>query len=126
MNNNQRVMRILRIILGLFLITYALNKFFQFLPAGYGEMPEPTQDFLDAVAAYLPALYIFEVVLALFLLLNKWTPAVLLVLFPLSVSFMIFSVANGDFLLAWPAILVALINVVLMWDNRARYKPLFN
>ena len=119
------VIRVLRIVLGLFLITYALNKFFQFLPAGYGEMPEPTQDFLDAVAAYLPALYIFEIVLGLFLLINKWIPAVLLVLFPLTVSFMIFSMANGDLMLAWPAILVAVVNVVLMWDRRDRYKPLF-
>ena len=119
------VKRVLRIVLGLFLITYALNKFFQFLPAGYGEMPEPTQDFLDAVAAYLPALYIFEIILGLLLLINKWTPAVLLVLFPLSVSFMIFSMANGDLMLAWPAILVAVVNVVLMWDRRDRYKPLF-
>ena len=119
------VIRVLRIVLGLFLITYALNKFFQFLPAGYGEMPEPTQDFLDAVAAYLPALYIFEVILGLFLLFNKWTPAVLLVLFPLSISFLIFSVANGDVVMAWPAILVAFINIFLMWNLRDRYKPLF-
>ena len=123
--DKSNVKRVLRIVLGLFLITYALNKFFQFLPAGYGEMPEPTQDFLDAVAAYLPALYIFEIILGLLLLINKWTPAVLLVLFPLSVSFMIFSMANGDLMLAWPAILVAVVNVVLMWDRRDRYKPLF-
>ena len=117
---------VLRTTLGLFLILYALNRFFHFLPSSYGAMPEITQDFLDAVAIYLPALYIFEIFIGFFLIFNKWTAFILIVLVPLSVAFLIFSISNGEFSKAWPAFIVAIINLLLIvrrWDS---YKPLFN
>jgi hypothetical protein len=126
MKSNDILFKALRTILGLFLIFYALNKFFHFLPSSYGAMPEITKDFLDAVAGYLPALYIFEIVIGLFLVFNKWTSFVLIVLFPLSASFLIFSISNGEFSKAWPAIVVALLNIILILRRREMYKPLFN
>ncbi|HRV56279.1 MAG TPA: hypothetical protein P5264_12150, partial [Mangrovimonas sp.] len=60
----------LRILLGLFLIVYGLNQFFHFIPSTYGQMPENTRSFIDAVVEYLPYLYIFEILIGLFLLLN--------------------------------------------------------
>lgn len=125
MKSNRQTLIVLRVALGLFLILYALNKFFHFLPTGYGEMPDITRDFLDAVVAYLPALYIFEILLGLLLIANKWTPAILLVLFPLSVAFMIFSISNGDLAKALPAIIVTLLNIVLMLSMKDKYKHLF-
>ena len=115
----------LRIVLGLFLILYALNRFFHFLPSTYGAMPELTQDFLDSVAVYLPALYIFEIIIGLFLVFNKWTPFILIVLAPLSVAFLIFSIANGEFAKAWPAFVVGFINLVLVIRWWGLYRPLF-
>jgi putative oxidoreductase len=49
----------------------------------------------------------------------------LIILAPLSVAFLIFSISNGVISRAWPAILVAAINVVLMLRRRDLYKPLF-
>lgn len=117
--------KVLRTILGLFLILYSLNKFFHFVPASFGEMPDHTMDFLDAVAAYLPALYIFEIIIGLFLIFNKWTPFILITLFPLTISFLIFSISNGSLVKAWPAIFVGLINVILIIRRKEHYKPLF-
>lgn len=76
----------LRPFLGAFLIIYALNQFFHFFPSGYGKMPEDALRFIDAVVIYLPALYVFEMVVGLFLMINKWSAFILIVLFPLSVS----------------------------------------
>jgi len=125
MKSNDKLFTILRTVLGLFLIFYALNKFFHFLPSSYGAMPEVTKDFLDAVAGYLPALYILEIVIGLFLIFNKWTPFILIVLFPLTVAFLIFSTANGEFSKAWPAIVVAVLNSILILRRKQMYKELF-
>lgn len=116
----------LRVTLGLILIVYALNQFFHFLPTGYGQMPEEARYFIDAVYMYLPFLYVFEIIIGLFLVLNKWTAFILIVLFPLSVSFLIFTYANQDLSETWPALIVALLNVILLINDREKYKPLFD
>jgi len=116
----------LRIFLGLFLIVYALNQFLHFIPTGYTEMPEEARDFLDAVVIYLPLLYFFEIITGLFLIFNKWTSFILIVLFPLSVSFLIFTFANQDLSETWPALFVAALNIFLLFQSREKYKPLFD
>ena len=114
-----------RIFLGIFLIVYALNQFLHFLPAGYGEMPEDARNFIDGVAVYLPYLYIFEIIVGVFLVLNRWSAFIQIVIFPLSVSFLIFTCANQDIGETWPALIVAAINVYLIVSDREKYKPLF-
>jgi len=116
----------LRIILGLFLIVYALNQFLHFFPTSYGQMPEGSKYFIDAVAIYLPYLYIFEILIGLLLVINKWTSFILIVLFPLTVSFLIFNLSNNDISKFWPALVVAFLNVVLLLNNSKKYKPLFS
>ncbi|WP_100609941.1 hypothetical protein [Confluentibacter lentus] len=123
---NSNVFKGARIILGLFLITYALNQFLHFLPTSYGQMPEDSKYFIDAVAMYLPYLYIFEIFIGLLLVVNKWTPFIIIVLFPLSVSFLIFNMTNNDISKFWPAIVVAFLNIMLLIDNSKKYKPLFS
>jgi uncharacterized membrane protein YphA (DoxX/SURF4 family) len=126
MKQNENVIKVLRIFLGVFLILYALNKFFHIIPTGYGEMNENTQDFIDGVAVYLPYLYIFEIIIGLLLISNIWTPFLLIVLFPLSVVFVIFVLANGDFVELWPAFIVAALNVILLIAHKDKYQPLFS
>ncbi|HPF10651.1 MAG TPA: DoxX family membrane protein [Flavobacteriaceae bacterium] len=126
MEKSRPTYRFLRILLGLFLIAYALNKFFHFIPNSYGSMPQTAQDFLDAVVMYLPILYIFEIVLGLFLVLNKWKTFIYIVLFPLSIAFLMFSIINGDMVELWPALLVAVINIILILSRKEKYKVLFD
>ncbi len=125
MKNNQSLKTWLRVLLGLFLIVYALNQFLRFLPTSYGKMPEDAMNFIYAVAIYLPILFIFEIILGLLFILNKWTPFLLLALFPLSVAFLIFSISNQDFLDAIPALVVATLNFILVAFEKERYRPLF-
>lgn len=112
--------------LGAYLIVYALNQFLHFFPSGYGKMPEDAMRFIDAIVMYLPMLYIFEFVIGLLLILNKWTGLILIVLFPLSVSFMIFMFANQDWSETWSAVVVALLNITLLINERERYTPLLS
>ena len=115
-----------RIVLGVFLIVYALNQFLHFLPTSYGQMPEDSKYFIDAIAIYLPYLYIFEILIGLLLIVNKWTPFIVIVLFPLTVAFLIFNMTNNDLTKFWPAIVVAILNMILLMNNSKKYKPLFS
>lgn len=114
-----------RLILGVFLILYALNQFMHFVPTSYGSMPEDAQNFLDAVVMYLPFLYVFEIIIGLLLVLDLWSAFILIVLFPLSVSFLIFMFADGELKETWPALFVALLNVILLLNSKERYISLF-
>lgn len=115
-----------RYLLGLFLIIYALNKFFHFIPASYGQMNESARDFLDSTVILLPYLYIFEILLGIMLLLNKWTAFIYIVLFPLTISFLIFNIFNQDIGDMWPALFVAVLNIILLVSAKEKYKPLFS
>lgn len=121
-NNNYK--RIVSILLGVFLIIYALNQFFHFFPMSYGKMPEFTRAFLDSTLTFLPALYIFEILLGLMLIMNKWVPFIAIVLAPLSISFMIFNISNGGWNII-SAAFVAVLNLYLLYAYREKYLPLF-
>ena len=124
--NTKTIFSSLRIILGLFLIIYALNQFLHFLPSSYGAMPENTRSFIDAVAVYLPYLYFFEIVIGLLLIINKWTPFMIIVIFPLTIAFLIFNLSDNDYINIWPSIIVAFLNILLIFNYKDKYKPLFS
>lgn len=126
MDKPRPLFKTLRIILGLFLIFYALNKFLHFMPMGYGDMPDSAKAFIDSVAAYLPFLYIFEIIIGIMLLMAKWRSFIYIVLFPLSIAFLMFSIINNDFRELWPALIVALINIILIYSRKENYASLFD
>lgn len=120
----EKIAKWLRIGLGVFLVGYALNQFFHFLPTSYGKMPEDARNFIDAVVMYLPLLYAFEILIGLLLIFNKWTSLILIVLFPLSISFLIFMFANQDISETWSGLIVALLNVILLYNHKDDYRIL--
>jgi len=89
-------------------------------------MPADARDFIDATVIYLPILYVFEIILGLLLIFNKWTAFLLIVLFPLSTAFLIFSISNQDLSDAWPALFVAILNFTLLLFEKEKYQPLFS
>lgn len=121
---NSKFTRIVSIVLGAYLILYAVNQFLHFMPSGYGKMPDFTRDYLDAMLPFLPALYIFEIILGIAFISNKWVPFLIIVLAPLSVNFLIFNLANGGWNII-SAAFVAVLNLVLIYQYWDRYKPLF-
>ena len=96
------------------------------MPMGYGDMPDSAKAFIDSVAAYLPFLYIFEIIIGIMLLMAKWRSFIYIVLFPLSIAFLMFSIINNDFRELWPALIVALINIILIYSRKENYASLFD
>ncbi len=133
---NAKLTNWLNIFLGLFLIMYAINQFLHVIPTSYGDMPEFTQSYLDAIAPFLPALYVFEIIIGLLLVMNRWRPFILILLVPLTINFLIFNFTNlvvdfaGDNIAdnpgrIWPAALVTVLNVILLYQYQDKYKPFF-
>ena len=135
---NTKSTKVLSIILGLFLIVYAANQFIHVFPTSYGNMPEFTESYLDGIAPFLPALYIFEIIMGLLLVFNIWNPLLLIILAPLTINFLIFNVTNLIVDIAdsssastkigtvWPAALVAILNIILIIQYRNKYRPLLH
>jgi len=126
MEKSRPTFKFLRILLGLFLIAYALNKFLHIVPNSYGAMPAVAQDFLDSVAMYLPILYIFEILIGLFLVFNKWKTFIYIVLFPLSIAFLMFGIINQNVVQLLPALFVAVVNGILILSRKEKYRVLFD
>lgn len=122
---NSKVTMALRIILGLILIIFGINKFVGFMPMP--ELPEAAASFMGALSksGYMfPLIGSVEVIVGLLLVLNKWVPFALILLAPVAVNMILFhlNLAPGG---TGPAALVILLNIVLIYVNWGRYKLLF-
>lgn len=122
---NSTFTTILRYLLGVGLLLFGLNKFFHFMPAPM--MPEDATNFMSSLQASGYVLYVvglLEVFVAVLLLLNKWVPFALLLLAPISVNIVLFHLFLdvSDIL---GALIIALLNVILIYKHWKAYKPLF-
>jgi putative oxidoreductase len=116
---------ILRIILGIGLLVFGLNKFFNYIQMF--EMPTAAANFMESLettgyAFYLVA--ILEVAVALMLLLKKWVPFALILLAPLSINILLFHIFLDVSDIA-VAIVIFSLNVLLMYKYWKAYRPLF-
>ncbi len=123
---NSKVTMVLRIILGLILIIFGANKFAGFMPAP--ELPEAAGNFMGALAktGYMfPLIGAVEVIVGLLLVLKKWVPFALILLAPVAVNMVLFhlKLAPGGI---GPAAVVTILNVILIYANWDKFKPLFD
>lgn len=122
---NSTFTKILKIILGLTLIAFGLNKFLGFLPTP--ELPGEASNFMSSLAAtgyVLPILGTIEVGIGLLLLLNKWVPFALILLAPISFNILLFHLFL-DLPDIWSALVVIVLNILLIYKYWKAYKPLF-
>jgi putative oxidoreductase len=122
---NSNFTKILRIILGLGLILFGLNKFFGFMPIP--ELPENAASFMSSLQAtgyVLPVVGFLEVVIGLMLIVNKAVAFALLLLAPISINILLFHIFLDMPGIAG-AIVIAVINVILIYKHWKVYKPLF-
>ena len=122
---NSTFTKILRVLLGLGLLVYGLNKFIHFMPIP--DLPDDADSFmssLNATGYVLPVVGALEILIGLLLVFNKWTPFALLLLAPISVNIILFHL-----FLDLPDILSALIifalNVLLIYKHWKSYRHLF-
>tara|TARA_R100001369_G_C3320985_1_gene168928 strand:- start:1322 stop:1699 length:378 start_codon:yes stop_codon:yes gene_type:complete len=122
---NSTFTTILRIILALGLLVFGLNKFIGFMPAP--TLPEHASDFMQSLQAtgyVLPIVGALEILIGFLLLIKKWVPFALLLLAPISVNIVLFHLFL-DLPDIAGAIVVAVINVILIYKYWKVYRPLF-
>ena len=88
---NSKFTQIVRILLGLILIAFGINKIYTFIP-----LPQPPQEAADFMASLantgyiLTVVAIFEIIIGLLLIFKTWVPFALLLLVPISVNILLF------------------------------------
>ena len=122
---NAKVSMILRILLGIFVLVFGVNKFANFLP-----MPELSGD----AAAYFGALSssktlvlvgIVEIVAGLALILNKYGALMTLILMSISVNAFLFHAVLDPGGIAGAAALIVL-NILVLYGYTDYYKDLLS
>jgi len=127
---------ILRIVLGLMLLTFGFNKFLWFMPdfdfTGYPEAEHLfntlrfSGDDPDASKGYIMGLVgITEIVVGLLLVIKKWVPFALVALVPISLNIVLFH-AFVNLPNISPAIFIAAINSYLIHRHWESYRSLFS
>jgi uncharacterized membrane protein YphA (DoxX/SURF4 family) len=122
---NSKLTMVLRILLGLILLVFGSNKFFQFMPAPPMEgAPAEFMGALFATGYMFPLIAITEIVAGLLLLTNKWTGLALIFTAIMSVNIILFHIMLAPATIAVGAV-VAILNVALIYANWNKFKTLF-
>ena len=121
---NSKVSMILRILLGIFVLVFGLNKFFQFLPAPEG-MSEAAGAYFGALtsAKVITLVAIVEIVAGVALIFNKYGALLALILMSVSVNAVLFhaTLDPGNIL---PAIVLLVLNIAVLLGYKDKYKDL--
>jgi len=122
---NSKLTMVFRLLLGLILLVFGLNKFFHFLPMP--PMEGAPADFMGALGktGYMfPLIALTEIVAGALLLLNKWKGLALILTAIISVNIVLFHLALAPAGTALAAV-VAILNIILMYANWKKFKTLF-
>lgn len=114
----------LRIVLGLMLLVFGLNKFFHFLPDPEG-MSADAGAYFGALgsAKTLTLVAIVEVVAGLTFLLNKYGALMAIILMSVSVNAVLFHV-NLDSANIALALVLLVLNIIVLYSYKDKYKEL--
>lgn len=116
---------ILKVVLGIVLIIFGVNKFLQFMPMPPMEGDAATfMGGLEVSGYMFPLLGILEILIGILLILNKAVPFALILLAPLAVNMVLFHAAMAPAGIG-PAALVFVLNAYLMYVNWDKFKGLF-
>ncbi|MFB9271676.1 MULTISPECIES: DoxX protein [Flavobacteriaceae] len=116
---------IISILLGITLIIFGLNKFFNFMPVM--ELSAPGLEFMGAfikVGYGMTIVAIIEIITGILIATNKFRALALVILFPILLNALLFHMfLDPENIL--PAVLVVGMNLFLMYSSREKYGPLF-
>ncbi|SDS05314.1 DoxX protein [Formosa sp. Hel1_31_208] len=121
---NSKVFMVLRILLGLFVLVFGLNKFMEFLPAPEG-MSEDAGVYFGALvnSKTMVLVAIVEIVAGLALIFNKFGALFALILMSVSVNAVLFHAVLDPGNIAGAAVLLVL-NIVVLFGYKNQYKDL--
>ncbi len=115
---------IVRILLGLIVLVFGLNKFIQFMPTP--PMPEAAGEFMGALvkSGYLMvAVAVVEIVAGIMLLINKFQPLALVILFPVLLNAFLFHLFLAPAGIGGALVATAM-NIFLFFANKESYNSL--
>lgn len=123
---NSKVFMIIRILLGLFVLVFGLNKFLQFIPAPEG-MSEDAGAYFGALmsAKVISLVAIVEIVAGLALIFNKFGALLAFILMSVSINAVLYH-ANLDPDNIAPAIVLLILNILVLYGYKDKYNDLFN
>lgn len=120
---NSKVFMVLRILLGLFVIVFGLNKFLNFIP--FGEVPEAFGNYMSILtsAKVMYLVGVVEIISGLALIFNKYGALMSLILMSVSINAVM---AHAAFLpeeIAG-AVVLLILNIAVLFGYRDAYKDL--
>lgn len=120
---NTKVFMVLRILLGLFVLVFGLNKFLHFIP--YGEMSEAGATYMGSLAATktIVLVAVVEILAGLALIFNKYGALMALVLTSVSVNAVLFHATLEPDSIAGAMILLVL-NIAVLYGYKNKYRDL--
>ena len=116
---------IIRILLGLILVTFGLNKFLLFMPMP--PMPEAAGEFMGALvkSGYLMIIVaVVEILAGVMLLVNKFQSLALVIVFPVLLNAFLFHLFL-DMAGIGGAVVAMAMTIFLMYGNKESYKEIF-
>ncbi len=122
-----KILTVLSAIFGLLLINGGLNKFFNYMPVPEDLNPELVKDFeaLVEISWLMPLIGIAEIIGGALLIFPRTRALGALIVFPVMVGILLTHI----FIDPSQIIMAVVIWAILLWiiyDNREKYKPIFN
>lgn len=120
---NSKVFMVVRILLGVFLLVFGLNKFLNFMPMG--EMSPDAGAYFGALmsAHVITLVAIVEIASGIALLINKFGALFAIILMSVSVNAVLFHVTLEPGKIA-PALLLLVLNILVLVGYKDTYKSL--
>lgn len=120
---NAKVFLVVRILLGLFVLTFGLNKFLHFIPMG--EMPEAVMGYFGALSSTqtLNLVAVVEILAGLALILNKYGALMSVILMSVSVNAVLFHATLAPEGIG-PAVGLLILNIAALVGYKDRYKDI--
>jgi len=117
---NSKIFLAVRILLGLFVLVFGLNKFLNFLPPP--ELPEAAGAYFGALVSSktIVLVALVEVAAGISLLLNKWGALMSVILMSVSVCAVLFHATLAPSGIG-PALLLLALNVLALVGYKGRY-----
>jgi len=122
---NSKVFLAIRILLGLFVLVFGLNKFLHFIPMG--DMSEDAGAYFGALASakVITLVAIVEIVAGLALIFNKYGALLAVILMSVSVNAFLFHVTLAPESMGG-AVVLLILNILALIGYKNKYKDLLS
>jgi len=121
-----KILFVVSLLFGLMFINAGLNKFFNYMPMPK-DMPESTMKVMTAfsdIGWLIPLVGVVEIIGGILFITNKYRALGAIIILPVMVGILFTNIFNAPEGLPI-ALVLTLINIWAIIDNRAKYKPLF-